>query len=229
MENKKANIGKNVYAQLKRNNMIVLSVVILAICSIGIMAFLALAIYQDSTNKLYTVNNKGDLIPLSLVTKKEDKIKVVQSSVDYFVKQLYELDQFSINAKKEKVLWLIGEQPTKIIKDKDAKGYYSNFMTINGLVQKSEILPDSWIIRNIDDNPEVTCSVLINRINGEVKEWYQADLQLRLANVNINYPYNPFGYIITNYAEQLKKVPPPTDEELQKRDSIQIAEPTLIR
>ncbi|AZI21498.1 hypothetical protein [Chryseobacterium taklimakanense] len=100
----------------------------------------------------------------------------MQGATEFFVRQFYDLDQYSINEKKENVLWLVGEQPTKIIKDKANKGYYSNFMTINGLVQKVEILNDTWNISNIDSNPNVSVSLLVKRINGTNEEFLDQTL-----------------------------------------------------
>lgn len=222
MSEKKITVGKDIYSQLRKNNRTVWGVVLVAICSIGAMLYFALYVYNSAGSKLYTINNKGDLIPLSLVSERKDKVKVIQSGVEYFVKQFYDLDQYSITDKQERVLWLVGEQPTKIIKDKSNKGYYSNFMTINGMVQKSEILNDTWHISNIDENPSVQVSLLVKRVNGTNEEYFRADLDLRMAKVNINYPYNPFGLLITNFSEKLSKVNPPTEEEVKKEDSLKI-------
>lgn len=213
-------VGKDIYSELKKNSRVVWGVVAVSIISIIAILYLALVIYSDSASKIFTVNNKGDLIPLSLISEKNDKVKVIKANADYFTKQFYDLDQYSIKDKKENVLWLVGEQPTNLIKDKDRKGYYSNFLSINGLVQKSEILPNSWRIDNVDGNPNVSFSVLVKRINGTVEDYFQADVQLRMTKVNINYPYNPFGYLITNFTESLSKVNAPTDEEIIIQDSI---------
>ena len=213
-------IGKDIYSELKKNSRVVWGVVAVSIISIVAVLYLALVIYSDSTSKIFTVNNTGDLIPLSLISEKNDKVKVIKANADYFTKQFYDLDQYSIKDKKENVLWLVGEQPTNLIKDKDRKGYYSNFLSINGLIQKSEILPNSWRIDNVDGNPNVSFSVLVKRINGTVEDYFQADVQLRMTKVNINYPYNPFGYLITNFTESLSKVDAPTDEEIIIQDSI---------
>lgn len=222
MKKEKAEItvGKDIYSELKKNSRVVWGVVAVSIISIVAVLYLALVIYSDSTSKIFTVNNTGDLIPLSLISEKNDKVKVIKANADYFTKQFYDLDQYSIKEKKENVLWLVGEQPTNLIKDKDRKGYYSNFLSINGLVQKSEILPNSWRIDNIDGNPNVSFSVLVKRINGTVEDYFQADVQLRMMKVNINYPYNPFGYLITNFTESLSKVNASTDEEIIIQDSI---------
>lgn len=222
MKKEKAEItvGKDIYSELKKNSRVVWGVVAVSIISIVAVLYLALVIYSDSTSKIFTVNNSGDLIPLSLISEKNDKVKVIKANADYFTKQFYDLDQYSIRDKKENVLWLVGEQPTNLIKDKDRKGYYSNFLSINGLVQKSEILPNSWRIDNVDGNPNISFSVLVKRINGTVEDYFQADVQLRMTKVNINYPYNPFGYLITNFTESLSKVNAPTDEEIIIQDSI---------
>lgn len=222
MEKNKITVGKDIYSQLKKNTMVVWGVVLVALFSIGSTLFFAFYVYNDAGSKLYTYNSKGDLIPLSLVSAKRDKIKVVQSAVEYFVKNFYDLDQYSISDKQERVLWLVGEQPTKIIKDKSNKGYYSNFLSINGLVQKSEILNDTWNISNIDENPNVQVSILVKRVNGTNEEYFRADIELRLAKVNINYPYNPFGYLITNFTEKLSKVNAPSEDEVKKTDSLKL-------
>ncbi|MBP0613872.1 hypothetical protein J8J42_12570 [Chryseobacterium sp. cx-311] len=222
MKNDKAEIkiGKDIYSEMRKNHRTVWGVVIVSTISVLSMLYVSLAIYSDSTNKIFTINNSGDLIPLSLVSSRTDKVKVLKSNADYFVKNFYDLDQYSIKEKKEKALWLVGEQPTKIIKDKDNKGYYNDFLSINGLVQKAEILPDSWNISNIDDSPNLDFSVLVKRVNGRNEEFYRADVQMRMTKVNINYPYNPFGYLITNFAENLVKVDRPTEQQLQIQDSI---------
>lgn len=222
MEDKKIMVGKNIYSELRKNNRTVWGVILVSIVSIVSMLYFALYVYQDAGSKLYTINNKGDLIPLSLVDGKKDKVKQVQGATEFFVRQFFDLDQYSINDKKENVLWLVGEQPTKVIKDKANKGYYSNFMTINGLVQKVEIMNDTWSISDIDSNPNVSVSLLVKRINGNNQEFFKADINLRMAKTTINYPYNPFGFLITNYTETLSKVIAPTEEEIIIQDSLKV-------
>ncbi|MGC5746815.1 hypothetical protein [Chryseobacterium sp. NFX27] len=222
MKKEKAEItvGKNIYSELKKNSRAVWGMVIVSVVSIISFLYLSLVVYSDSTTKIFTMNDKGEMIPLSLVSAKNDKIKVIKANAEYFVKNFYDLDQYSLKDKKERALWLVSDQPTKIIKDKDAKGYYSDFLSINGLVQKADIMPDSWEISNVDDNPNVNFSVLVKRINGTNEDYFRADIQMRMTKVNINYPYNPFGFLITNFVESLSKVKKPTDDEIKTQDSI---------
>ena len=48
--------------------------------------------------------------------------------------------------------------------------------------------------------------MIIVRINGETKEYYNCDVIVTLEDVNRNYPYNPYGLIITNLSESLTKI-----------------------
>lgn len=103
MKKEKAEItvGKNIYSELKKNSRVVWGVVAVSIISIVAVLYLALVIYSDSTSKIFTVNNNGDLIPLSLISEKNDKVKVIKANADYFTKQFYDLDQYSIKEKRK--------------------------------------------------------------------------------------------------------------------------------
>ncbi|AZI21499.1 hypothetical protein [Chryseobacterium taklimakanense] len=74
MEDKKLTVGKNIYSELRKNNRTVWGVVIVAVVAIVSMLYFALYVYSDAGNKLYTINNKGDLIPLSLVSAKKTRL-----------------------------------------------------------------------------------------------------------------------------------------------------------
>jgi len=230
MKEKQITVGKNIYTDLIKNKRTVWAVLIISVISIISFTYFSFMVYSDSTSKLYTINNRGDLIPLSLIDKKNDQIKVIQSNAEYFAKQLYELDQYNLKDKKEKLLWLIDKQPTEIIKDKERKNYYSNFLSINGLIQKVEIVPDSWEISNAEENPLVNFSAIVKRVNGNNEEYFKSDIKLRMTKVHINYPYNPFGYLITNFEEYLSRIERPSDEEQKVSDSLQLNQPKpLVR
>lgn len=230
MKEKQITVGKNIYTDLIKNKRTVWAVLIISVISIISFTYFSLMVYSDSTSKLYTINNRGDLIPLSLIDEKNDQVKVIQSNAEYFAKQLYELDQYNLKDKKEKLLWLIDKQPTEIIKDKERKNYYSNFLSINGLIQKVEIVPDSWEISNAEENPLVNFSAIVKRVNGNNEEYFKSDIKLRMTKVHINYPYNPFGYLITNFEEYLSRIERPSDDEQNVTDSLQLNQPKpLVR
>lgn len=228
MKEQKITVGKNIYTDLKKNSRTVWAILSISIVSIVCFMYFSLVVYSDSTSKIYTINNRGDLIPLSLIDEQKDQIKVIQSNAEYFAKQLYELDQYNLKDKKEKLLWLIDQQPTEIIKDKERKNYYSNFLSINGLIQKVEIVPDSWEISNAEENPLVNFSAIVKRVNGNNEEYFKSDIKLRMTKVHINYPYNPFGYLITNFEESLSRVEKPSDEKQKITDSLKLNPPKPI-
>ncbi|MCD1119171.1 hypothetical protein [Chryseobacterium turcicum] len=228
MKEQKITVGKNLYTDLNKNKRTVWAILIVSVISIICFTYFSLVVYSDSTTKIYTINNRGDLIPLSLVDEQRDKIKVVQSNAEYFAKQLYELDQYNLKDKKEKLLWLVDKQPTEIIKDKERKNYYSNFLSINGLIQKAEIIPDSWEISQVEENPLVNFSVIIKRINGNNEEFFKADIKLRMTKVHINYPFNPFGFLITNFEESLSRIEKPSDDEQENLDSLKSNQPKPV-
>lgn len=72
MKKEKAEItvGKNIYSELKKNSRAVWGMVIVSVASIISFLYLSLVVYSDSTTKIFTMNDKGEMIPLSLVSAK---------------------------------------------------------------------------------------------------------------------------------------------------------------
>ena len=48
--------------------------------------------------------------------------------------------------------------------------------------------------------------VRIQRVNGGISEFYNNTIKLRMERVNRNYPYNPYGLLITQFSESLQRV-----------------------
>ena len=74
-------VGKNIYSELEKNFRAVWAVVIVSLISILGAFALAYYVYKDAGSKLYTINNKGDLIPLTarfkffLFIQKKEKLR----------------------------------------------------------------------------------------------------------------------------------------------------------
>jgi hypothetical protein len=117
----------------------------------------------------------------------------------------YNLDAYSMKRNRERVLWLTGSQSTQIIKDRASKGYFENFLSIAGLTQKAEIMQNTLQINNTAPY-EATFNVRIQRINGGISEYYNCAIKLRMEKVNRNYPYNPYGLLITQFSENLTRI-----------------------
>ncbi len=198
-------VGEDFFSVLKKNNTTVWVVGIVAILSVLASLFFAYTVYKDSTNNIYSINEKGELIPLKKLEIQNADLIQAKANLELFVDQYYNLDAFSMKRKRERVLWLVGDQPTKIVKDRANKGYFDEFLSIAGLTQNAEILQQSLkISKEVPYNAEFV--VRIQRVNGGVSEFYNSTIKLRMERVNRNFPYNPYGLLITQFSESLQKV-----------------------
>ena len=89
-------------------------------------------------------------------------------------------------------------------------------MTMQGLKQSAYILQNTLQLSN---QPPYNASfiVRITRVNGDQEEYYNAKVNMTLVETNRNYPYNPYGFLITNFTEDLEKIAKTDkiDEELK--------------
>ncbi|WP_134344423.1 hypothetical protein [Flavobacterium psychrophilum] len=199
-------IGKSIYSSLKKNNIAVLSITALCIIVTSIACLTSFLIYRESQKNLFAIGDKGNLVPLVKLNDKEDKLKQVKANLDYFVSLYYDLDGYTMKEKKEKLYWLMGTQPTTIMKDRDRKGYFNNFLSITGLVQHASINQKSWKISGYDAPYDISFDVNISVINGTTTENYISNVTVTLEETNRNYPYNPYGFILTKLSENLTKI-----------------------
>lgn len=212
-------VGNDIYSILKKNNTAVWAVTITCIIISSVSLFMTFKIYKESQKNIYAITDKGIMVPLKKLDEKKDRLKEVQANLDYFVSLYYDLDGYTMKEKKEKILWLVGKQPTSIIKDRDKKGYFNTFLSVTGLTQHAEINQKSWKLQSYDSPYTLSFSVIIVRINGETKEYYNCDVIVTLEDVNRNYPYNPYGLIITNLSESLTKIESQESTDTNKENS----------
>lgn len=198
-------VGEDFFTVLKKNNTTVWVVGFVAILSVLGSLFFAFTVYKDSTNNIYSINEKGELIPLKKLDIQNADLIQAKANLELFVDQYYNLDAYSMKRKRERVLWLMGDQPTLIIKDRANKGYFDEFLSIAGLTQNAEILQQTLkITKEAPYTAEFV--VRIQRINGGVSEFYNSTIKLKMERVNRNFPYNPYGLLITQFSESLQKV-----------------------
>jgi hypothetical protein len=198
-------VGEDFFTVLKKNNTTVWVVGFVAILSILGSLFFAFSVYKDSTNNIYSINEKGELIPLKKLDIQNADLIQAKANLELFVDQYYNLDAYSMKRKRERVLWLVGDQPTLIVKDRTNKGYFDEFLSIAGLTQNAEILQQTLkITKEAPYTAEFV--VRIQRINGGVSEFYNSTIKLKMERVNRNFPYNPYGLLITQFSESLQKV-----------------------
>ena len=198
-------VGEDFFTVLKKNNTTVWVVGFVAILSVLGSLFFAYTVYKDSTNNIYSINEKGELIPLKKLDIQNADLIQAKANLELFIDQYYNLDALSMKRKRERVLWLVGQQPSLIVKDRASKGYFDEFLSIAGLTQNAEILQQTLKISK-DDPYTAEFVVRIQRINGGVSEFYNSTIKLKMERVNRNFPYNPYGLLITQFSESLQKV-----------------------
>lgn len=189
-----------IYKDLKRNNIVVIVVSILCFLICSLSLYFSYKVYLNSKNELYAINDKGIMIPINKVVEKEDFIIVVKSAISYFVEQYYSLDQYNLNQKREKVLWLADEEFQNNYKDKANKGYFNRFIQ-TGAIQKAKVIEKSIKISSWDSPFNVEYDVMIEINNGGNVNKYIVHNNATLLQVSRNYPYNPFGILYTKFVE----------------------------
>ena len=205
MKENKIKVGETIYTTLKNNSTKVWSITIFAtiisICSIAFSFF----VYINSANNLFGINEKGEMIPLKKLEVKEADLIQAKANLELFTNYFYNIDAYNMKQRRERVRWLLGEQPTKIIVDKEKRGYFDEFLAINGLRQSAYILQNTLKINN--DSPyNAEFIVRIERVNGKQIRYYDAKVFLTMVSVNKNYPYNPYGLLITDFKEEITEL-----------------------
>lgn len=209
----KSNIGQDLFSALKKNNTTTIAVIIgCTLITLGALLF-AFMVYKENSTHVFAVGKNGDLLPLSKLDEQESNIIQVKANIAYFVDNYYSMNANNMKSKREKVFWLVGSQPTEVIKDRATKGYFDNFLTIAGLQQNAKILEQT--LKVTGTNPyNASCVVRIERNNNGAIEYYNNTINLVLEKVHRNYPYNPYGLLITKFSENLERIADPnTDQE----------------
>lgn len=202
---------KNIYAVLKLNRFIVLAVVIFAMLSSTLSLWMAFKTNKEALNSAFAINTDGSIIPLKLVTQKENFRVEALAHLDLFHNYFYNIDASNYERNLEKALWLGNSSIDNLYRQKKADGVYNRLLQYS-LVEKVVSI-DSEISENNSSYSFTTTTIFeINR--GTIIDRYELVSTGNLIMVDRNFPNNPHGLLITNYFENtLKKL---TDENRKK-------------
>ena len=202
---------KNIYAVLKLNRFIVLAVVIFAMLSSTLSLWMAFKTNKEALNSAFAINTDGSIIPLKLVTQKENFKVEALAHLDLFHNYFYNFDASNYERNLEKALWLGNSSVDNLYRQKKADGVYNRLLQYS-LVEKVVSI-DSKIEENKGSYSFTTTTIFeINR--GTIIDKYELVSTGNLIMVDRNFPNNPHGLLITNYFENtLKKI---TDEDRKK-------------
>lgn len=195
---------KNIYKVLKLNRFIVLAVVVCSLLSSGFAIWMAFKTKKEALNSAFAINTDGSIIPLKLVTQKENFKVEALAHLELFHTYFYNIDASNYERNLEKALWLANSSVDNLYRQKKADGVYNRLLQYS-LVQK---------VLSIDSQVEqqngsyVFQTVTIFEINrGSVIDTYELVSTGKLILVDRNFPNNPHGLLITNYFENtLRKI-----------------------
>ncbi|GAA5225144.1 conjugal transfer protein TraK [Salegentibacter mishustinae] len=195
---------KNIYAILKTNRFIVLAVVICCLLSSFFAIWMVFNINKKALNNAFAINTDGSIIPLKLVSQKENFKVETLAHLELFHNYFYNIDASNYEKNLEKALWLGNSTVDDLYRQKKADGVYNRLLQYS-LVQKVLSI-DSQVEEQNGTYSFKTITVFeINR--GSIIDTYQLISTGNLMTVDRNFPNNPHGLLITDYFEKsLKKL-----------------------
>ncbi|MEM7485465.1 MAG: conjugal transfer protein TraK [Bacteroidota bacterium] len=195
---------KNIYTVLKTNRFIVLAIVAVSLLTSSLSLIMVYCFNTKMLNSTFAVNTDGSIIPLKLVSQKENIEVEALSHLDLFHHYFYGIDESNYKRNLEKALWLGDSTVDNVYRQKKADGVYNRLLQYS-LVQKV-ISIDTELTLSKKGNSFRTETVFeINR--GSVIDRYRLVTTGDLLIVDRNFPNNTHGLLITNFFENsLKKV-----------------------
>jgi len=195
---------QNIYNVLKINRFIVFTVVICGMLCNIFSLWTAFSTSEKASNSAFAVNTDGSIIPLKLVTQKENFMVEALAHLSLFHQYFYNIDASNYEKNLEKALWLGNSSVDNLYRQKKADGVYNRLLQYS-LVQKV-ISIDSEIEEN--DGISTFRTKIVFEINrGSIVDIYELVSTGKLIPVDRQFPHNPHGLLITDYFENsLRKI-----------------------
>ena len=198
-----------IYSVLKLNRFIVLAVIVFATLSSVFSGWVAYNIHQKSLNTAFAISTTGEVIPLKLVSQKENFKVEALAHLELFHTYFYNIDASNYERNLKKALWLGNSSVDNIYRQKRADGVYNRLIQYS-LVQKVLRIETTLDLDTKPNRFKTTVFFEINR--GSIIDTYELTTTGNLIEVDRNFPNNPHGLLITDYFENsLRKI---TNESL---------------
>ncbi|PIB37960.1 conjugal transfer protein TraK [Maribacter sp. 4G9] len=198
---------KNIYSILKLNRFIVLSVIIGAVLTCIVSIVMVIKLHKESVNNAFVVNTNGSVIPLKMVSQRENLNVETLAHLELFHTYFYNIDASNYEKNLEKALWLGNSSVDALYRQKKADGVYNRLLQYS-LVQKVLSVKSKVDLQNEPYEFETKTIFEINR--GTITDTYELTTTGKIIHVDRNFPKNTHGLLITNFFENsLKKI---TDE-----------------
>ena len=193
----------DIYAVLKLNRFIVLSVVLVAFSSSAFAIYEMYRSTQTMLNSNFAVDADGEVMPLKIVTKRENLAVEAKAHIAMFHHFFYDLNTSNYKTQLEKALWLGDKTVDDIYRQKKVDGIYNRVLQY-ALVQKINIKSIDVDLRQEPYLFRVEAALEVKR--GTITDHYDLITTGALISVDRSFPRNPHGLLITNFFENsLKK------------------------
>jgi len=191
---------KNIYTVLSLNRLIVMAVVICAAIISIVSVVLVQKIHKETVDHAFVVNTEGRVIPLKLVSQKENLEVEALAHLELFHSYFYNIDASNYEKNLEKALWLGNSSVDALYRQKKADGVYNRLLQYS-LVQKVLSIESKVDIQKEPYRFESTTIFEVNR--GSIIDTYELKTTGNLIHVDRNFPKNPHGLLITNFFENM--------------------------
>ena len=189
---------KNIYDVLKLNRFIVLIVVIGAILTSIVSILMVIKLHKETVNNAFVVNGDGSVIPLKLVSQRENLKVEALANLELFHNYFYNLDASNYESNIEKALWLGNSSVDALYRQKKADGFYNRLLQYS-LVQKVLSIESEVDVQQEPYSFRTRTIFQINR--GTVTDTYELITTGKLIHVDRNFPNNTHGLLITDFFE----------------------------
>ncbi|RXJ45700.1 conjugal transfer protein TraK [Gelidibacter gilvus] len=195
---------RNIYEILKLNRLIVLAVIVCTLLSSTFSLWMAFTTNKNALNSAFAINTNGSIIPLKLVSQKENFAVEALAHLEQFHNYFYNIDASNYERNLKKALWLGNSSVDNLYRQKKADGVYNRLLQYS-LVQK--VLRIDTDLNEADGKYSFTTTTIFEINRGVITDTYELVSTGKLIIVDRNFPNNPHGLLITDYFEStLKKI-----------------------
>lgn len=195
---------KSIAQVLKNNRFVVITVTVMAFTATVVCSWFTYSIYQKSINNAFVVSTEGNVIPLKLVTQKQNLEIEAKAHLDNFHRYFYDLSPTNYKEQLENALWLGDSSVDNVYRQKKADGVYNRLLQY-ALVQKVSDIQSEVDVSQEPYPFKVRTIFEINR--GSITDNYELITTGQLITIARNFPKNPHGLLITHFFENsLKKI-----------------------
>ncbi len=198
---------KNITDILQLNRFIVLAVTLLCLLTSSFSLWTVHQLQKELLGSAFAVNTDGSVIPLKLVSERENLEVEAYSHLQLFHQYFYGIDESNYEKNLEKALWLGDSSVDEAYRQKRADGVYNRLLQYS-LVEK---IIDIDIRLDLSKEPygfQVETLFEIDR--GAVTDRYQLVTTGKLIHVDRHFPNNTHGLLITDFFEEsLRKLENP--------------------